>query len=85
MNAKPGAGGIADYGAGTADGPNARRPHTAHGARAGFPSQSAGMGNGYPAASLSDPKAAMMYGGEQEVVYFLAYLFHLTCLTPFVC
>ncbi len=75
MNVKPGTGGIADYGAGVADGPNARRPHTAHGARAGFPSQSAGMGNGYPAASLSDPKAAMMYGGEQEVIYFLARLF----------
>lgn len=72
-------GGIAEYGGagGVAD-PN-RRPHTAHGARAGFPSS--GVYNGAPL----DPKQqqqqqqqAAMYNdvGEGEVIYIL----HVCCV-----
>lgn len=57
------AGGMADYGTEGANAMGQRRPHTAHGGRAGFPSSSqpmAGAGGGYGA----DPKQAL-YDGEE--------------------
>lgn len=55
---KVGGGGMNDYGGDTA--PNARRPHTAHGGRAGYPTpQSSGLG-GFSNGIGDGSKAALM-------------------------
>lgn len=64
--------GIADYGQdGSQPNNGTRRPHTAHGARAGFPAAqqplAPGAGNAY--AGLNDPKTGMPYN-EQDVSFF---------------
>jgi len=63
---KVGGAGLNEYGGGET-GPNARRPHTAHGGRAGYPTQQpTAIGGGYPNATSEATKAAMMHN-EPEV------------------
>lgn len=74
--------GGADYGAGDGGGQtNAlgqRRPHTAHGGRAGFPSSSAPIAGGVYSNGAGDPsKQGTMYndGGEEVCVRIFILLF----------
>lgn len=58
--------GIADYGQDGGANGAARRPHTAHGGRAGFPTQQMAPSAGY---AMNDPKA-MGYAEQQDVSFF---------------
>lgn len=57
-------------------GPNSRRPHTAHGARAGYPSQQPSSLTGY-ANTMNDANKAAIMQGEAEVIIglFMSSLF----------
>ena len=64
--------GIADYGQDGGANGAARRPHTAHGARAGIPSQHMAPATGY---AMNDPKA-MAYT-DQDVSFFIYFFTQL--------
>lgn len=76
-----GGGGIADYGGGAGGADPNRRPHTAHGARAGFPSS--GVYNGAPLDPKQQQQQAAMYNeveGEVGSLIVFCWIYLMVCI-----